>query len=119
MLSSISSPAPTRTAPASRSSPYPYNNLPTSEEEIAQKLFNQDLERQMTRKWRVGDVYAPHDLSSVEMQKWRRAGILARGGKIGGGTMTREKGAGRRWGDGVDVLGVDPVGEYKVRFSLS
>ncbi|CAD0107505.1 unnamed protein product [Aureobasidium uvarum] len=31
-----------------------------------------DFERQMTRKWKDGDVYAPHDLSGVEMAKWQK-----------------------------------------------
>lgn len=55
-----------------------------------------DLERQISRKWKAGDVYAPHDLSGVEMQKWRK----------------------RRTGgrDVFDLLGINPLGEYKVRF---
>ncbi|TVY33416.1 37S ribosomal protein rsm18, mitochondrial, partial [Lachnellula occidentalis] len=28
--------------------------------------------RLITRRWKAGDVYAPHDLSDVEMTKWRR-----------------------------------------------
>ncbi|KAF2206274.1 hypothetical protein CERZMDRAFT_15286, partial [Cercospora zeae-maydis SCOH1-5] len=24
------------------------------------------------RKWKIGDVYAPHDLTGVEMEKWRK-----------------------------------------------
>ncbi|KAH0285741.1 ribosomal protein S18, partial [Aureobasidium sp. EXF-3399] len=31
-----------------------------------------EYERQMTRRWRDGDVYAPHDLSGVEMAKWSK-----------------------------------------------
>ncbi|THW80844.1 ribosomal protein S18 [Aureobasidium pullulans] len=31
-----------------------------------------EYERQMTRKWKDGDVYAPHDLSGVEMSKWSK-----------------------------------------------
>lgn len=30
-----------------------------------------DLSRQITRRWRAGDVYAPHDLSAEEMEKWK------------------------------------------------
>jgi hypothetical protein len=55
----------------------------------------------------VGDVYAPHDLSSVEMGKFK--------GKFGGGGKGIGGGRGREWGDVCDVLGVEPVGEYKVR----
>lgn len=53
-----------------------------------------DLERQQTRKWKAGDVYAPHDLSPVEMEKWRRR---KRGEK-----------------DVFDILGMNPIAEYKV-----
>ncbi|MCJ1452830.1 hypothetical protein MMC28_003175 [Mycoblastus sanguinarius] len=56
-----------------------------------------ELERQMARKWKGGDVYAPHDLSSVEMGKWKQRRASER--------------------DAFDVLGVDPVGEYK-NFSM-
>lgn len=66
----------------------------------------------------MGDVYAPHDLSSVEMGKFK--GKFGGGGKgIGGGGGIGGKGIGggrgREWGDVCDVLGVEPVGEYKVR----
>jgi len=60
-------------------------------------------------------VYAPHDLSSVEMRKFKGRGGV-RGG-FGTGLGGGEKGRGRRWGDVLDVLAVEPVGEYKVRFS--
>ena len=56
-----------------------------------------DLERQMTRKWRVGDVYAPHDLTGVEMAKWKK--------------MRRKPKT--RW-DVVDQLALKPVEHYKV-----
>ena len=52
-----------------------------------------DLERQSPRRWRPGDVYAPHDLSPVEMQKWKNS-------KPG------EK-------DVFDVLGINPLDEWK------
>ncbi|PIA96395.1 hypothetical protein CB0940_10862 [Cercospora beticola] len=33
----------------------------------------QDLERQAAhRKWKAGDVYAPHDLTGIEMAKWKK-----------------------------------------------
>lgn len=55
-----------------------------------------DLERQMPRtsKWKVGDVYAPHDLSAVEATKWRKRKSSER--------------------DVFDVLGINPLEEYKV-----
>ncbi|KAK3174843.1 hypothetical protein OEA41_002089 [Lepraria neglecta] len=56
-----------------------------------------DLERQMHRKWKAGDVYAPHDLSSVEMTKWRKR-------------RPRER-------DAFDQLGINPLHEYK-NFSM-
>lgn len=30
------------------------------------------LEKNFTRNWRAGDVYAPHDLSAAEARKWKR-----------------------------------------------
>jgi small subunit ribosomal protein S18 len=32
----------------------------------------QDYSKQITRRWRAGDIYAPHDLSGVEMMKWKK-----------------------------------------------
>lgn len=58
----------------------------------------------------MGDVYAPHDLGSVEMGKWK-----GRGGRGMGAGKGIGGGRGREWGDVVDVLGVRPVVEYKVR----
>lgn len=44
-------------------------------------------------------MYAPHDLSAAEMQKWKRRG--------------------RPESDAFDLLGMNPVEEYKVCFFLS
>jgi hypothetical protein len=63
-------------------------------EAIAQHGRSTDLERMMTRKWKVGDIYAPHDLSPAEMKKWR----------------TRVKPS----RDPFDVLAINPIHEYKV-----
>ncbi|KAI1435192.1 ribosomal protein S18 [Xylaria sp. CBS 124048] len=41
-------------------------------EQLADKNRSDDYMRQMTRRWRVGDVYSPHDLSPSEMSKWQR-----------------------------------------------
>lgn len=30
------------------------------------------LEASLSREWKAGDLYAPHDLSPVEMQKWKK-----------------------------------------------
>ncbi|KAK3985031.1 ribosomal protein S18 [Cladorrhinum sp. PSN332] len=49
--------------------------------------------RQMPRRWRTGDVYAPRDLSPVEMRKWRRPSAPKT--------------------DVVDMLGFSPVDNYR------
>jgi len=67
--------------------------------EIEKSGRARDLERQQFRRWKPGDVYAPHDLSSVEMAKWR---VRKAGGK-----------------DVFDMLGINPLLEYKVCFYLS
>lgn len=54
-----------------------------------------DLSRQITRRWRAGDVYAPHDLSAQEMDKWRKRSEPKH--------------------DIFDVLDFKPLENYKVR----
>lgn len=54
--------------------------------------------RQMPRRWRTGDVYAPRDMSPYEMSKWRQ----------GKSPDT----------DVVDVLGFNPLDNYKVIIPL-
>ncbi|KAL6857670.1 hypothetical protein ACO1O0_005112 [Amphichorda felina] len=61
-----------------------------------QKIAN-DYLREMPRRWEVGDVYAPHDLSPAEMEKFRRK-------------KTRQT-------DVVDMLGIRPQDMYK-NFSM-
>lgn len=63
-------------------------------EKVKEKKIARDLIRQMPRRWQAGDVYAPHDLSSVEMRKWKK--------KSG------------RAGDLVDALNLSPLDLYKV-----
>ena len=53
-----------------------------------------DLEQLQVRRWKAGDVYAPHDLSPVEMQKWRQRH--------------------RSTTDVFDALAINPLHEYKV-----
>ena len=53
------------------------------------------IERMAARKWRTGDVYAPHDLSPEEMRKHQKY---------------RPPGA-----DVFDVLNINPLDEFKVR----
>ncbi|KAK5168884.1 uncharacterized protein LTR77_006193 [Saxophila tyrrhenica] len=60
----------------------------------------QDLEKQQQRKWKPGDVYAPHDLSGAEAAKWKRL---------------RRKG--RMMSDVIDQLGINPIHHYK-NFSM-
>ena len=47
-------------------------------ENTAESLINSnlaaDLTLQVGRRWNKGDIYAPHDLSSVENMKWKRQG---------------------------------------------
>ncbi|KAK4068693.1 uncharacterized protein Triagg1_7053 [Trichoderma aggressivum f. europaeum] len=58
-----------------------------------------DYLRQMPRRWDAGDVYSPHDMSPVEMQKWRKRSP--------------------RGGDVIDALGIRPLDMYKACFLLS
>lgn len=52
------------------------------------------LAYQLKRDWKVGDVYAPHDLSGAEMRKW----------------ATKKKPD----KDVFDILAIDPLSLYKV-----
>jgi len=60
----------------------------------------EDYTKQMHRRWRSGDVYAPHDLSAAEQKKWKN------------GRMTPQS-------DAFDVLGINPINEYKVSESAT
>lgn len=61
---------------------------------MAKHKMGQDLSKQISRRWKVGDVYAPHDLSPVEMAKWKNRG--------------------RPMYDVFDVLDFNPADHYKV-----
>ena len=52
------------------------------------------MERSFTREWKVGDVYAPHDLSAAEARKWKAKKAPER--------------------DAFDVLSLNPLDCYKV-----
>jgi small subunit ribosomal protein S18 len=68
-------------------------------EESRERTYStEDLDRQVTRRWKAGDVYAPHDLSGIEMAKWKKL---------------RRKDRPRY--DVLDLLGIDPLQHYKVR----
>ena len=56
-----------------------------------------DLSKQISRRWKAGDVYAPHDLSPVEMKKWKNRD--------------------RPIHDVFDVLDFNPMEHYRVRFA--
>ena len=66
-----------------------------SAERVKENKIAKDLLKQMPRKWQAGEVYAPHDLSSVEMAKWKKRSPPQ--------------------GDLVDALNLSPTDMYKVR----
>ncbi|KAL8760278.1 MAG: hypothetical protein Q9199_000177 [Rusavskia elegans] len=73
-----------------------------------------DLERHLYRRFQPGDIYAPHDLSPVEQQKWRQR--TSSGGNITGrGAPANTQTQNRR--DVFDVLGMNPLEEWK-NFSI-
>lgn len=67
----------------------------TPSRELAESERVANFQRQIYRKWQQGDVYAPHDLSGTEQKKWKY-------------------GRKKPQQDAFDVLGVNPVLEYKV-----
>lgn len=40
--------------------------------DLRRSYTKRDLELQVARKWKPGDVYAPHDLSGAEASKWKK-----------------------------------------------
>jgi hypothetical protein len=76
------------------------NNRAKVEEQartLARGADRKGLESQQIRRWNVGDVYAPHDLSGAEQSKWKRLKQKAR----------------PRW-DVLDQLNIKPMDHYKV-----
>ncbi|MCJ1383290.1 WD40 repeat-like protein [Xylographa soralifera] len=63
-------------------------------EDLEKRERAQDLERMQVRRWKQGDVYAPHDLSPAEMKKWRQKTRPDR--------------------DVFDVLAINPINHYMV-----
>ncbi|KAF9881978.1 37s ribosomal protein [Colletotrichum karsti] len=61
------------------------------------KKISDDYLKQMSRRWKTGDVYAPHDLSPTEMDKWRK--------------IQKPK------ADVIDMLGINPLDHYR-NFSI-
>lgn len=70
----------------------------TTIQEIENAKKASDLSKQITRRWKAGDVYAPHDLSAVEMEKWRARDAPKH--------------------DIFDVLDFKPLDNYRVRLPL-
>lgn len=64
---------------------------------MARGADRKGLETQQIRRWNVGDVYAPNDLSGVEQSKWKRQKQKPR----------------PRW-DVLDQLNIKPMDHYKV-----
>jgi len=64
---------------------------------LVQSAHAEDLSKQITRRWRAGDIYAPHDLSEIEMAKWKNRG--------------------RPVNDVFDVLDLNPLEHYRVYFT--
>ncbi|KAK6607652.1 ribosomal protein S18 [Botrytis cinerea] len=46
----------------------------TAAQEYEDNVSRSALTKQIHRRWRAGDVYAPHDLSGIEMAKWKKRG---------------------------------------------
>ncbi len=63
-------------------------------QELKNHKLASDLTKQISRRWKAGDVYTPHDLTPAEMKKWKMRG--------------------RPEVDVFDVLDIDPLQEYKV-----
>ncbi|OAL01384.1 ribosomal protein S18 [Phaeosphaeriaceae sp. SRC1lsM3a] len=66
----------------------------TPSQEVVESERRSNFQRQIYRRWKPGDVYSPSDLSGAEQKKW----------KVGRAKPTA---------DAFDVLGINPVSEYK------
>jgi small subunit ribosomal protein S18 len=71
-------------------------NRPSQTREMIESERREQFQRQIYRKWQPGDVYSPHDLTGAEQRKWK---------------FGRKK----PQQDAFDVLGINPLNEYKVR----
>jgi len=63
-------------------------------QEVMKEEENFAMSRNLTRTWKTGDVYAPHDLSGAEAAKWKKRY--------------------RPTTDAFDALSVNPLTLYKV-----
>ncbi|EAT89930.2 hypothetical protein SNOG_03199 [Parastagonospora nodorum SN15] len=68
---------------------------PTQSREMVESERRAQFQRQVHRSWQTGDVYSPSDLSGAEQKKWKT-------------------GRKKPQSDAFDVLGINPVSEYKV-----
>jgi small subunit ribosomal protein S18 len=68
---------------------------PGQPHEMLESERKDQFQRQIYRMWQPGDVYSPIDLSGTEQKKWKT-------------------GRKRPQSDAFDVLGINPVLEYKV-----
>lgn len=76
-----------------------YTNLGRQEVEAQQRAATSEAYlRYMNRRFEPGDVYTPRDLEPQHMSKWRQYG--------------------KAQGDVVDLLGFNPIDNYKVGFCL-
>ena len=96
----VSSIAQSRSYSKSRALNYNGNYLSPAERAEQRRKEQADAEaramdKNFTREWNKGDVYAPHDLSAAEARKWRKRH-----------TPTV---------DAFDALSMDPLDCYKVR----
>ncbi len=63
------------------------------------EIDTRTLEKNFTRDWRAGDVYAPHDLSAAEARKWKKRRNPTT--------------------DAFDALSINPLDCYKVSYKIS
>ena len=74
-------------------------SMPANQRAQARRQEQQDdearaMEKNFTREWKAGDIYAPHDLSGAEARKWKRKPAPTR--------------------DAFDALSMNPLDCYKV-----
>ncbi|KAF3037562.1 hypothetical protein E8E11_005689 [Didymella keratinophila] len=70
------------------------NERPTTTQQMIESERRENFQKQIYRRWQTGDIYAPHDLTGAEQKKWK---------------FGRKK----PQSDAFDVLGINPVSEYK------
>ncbi|KAJ4987746.1 37S ribosomal protein RSM18, mitochondrial [Stagonosporopsis vannaccii] len=97
ILAGANTPAGQQQQPSSLATRFAINaglNRPLQSLEMEQSERREQFQRQIYRKWQPGDVYSPHDLTGTEQKKWK---------------FGRKK----PQSDAFDVLGINPINEYK------